>query len=286
MNEETLKEIDVTKIIKKDNMRFNQNEEDVSMLMDSIKHNGLLEPIGVVKQNNDFTIVWGHRRLKACQKLGHKTIKAIVSTKEMGEKEYIIKNAIENLQRKDPTIAEIAATCKRLKEEFKMNENEMSVRLGLPLTKIHSATRISHKCSKEFIEELTSKNQPFKPLDSSIVNNLLRIRLSDEKIRELLSTAHKEEWNTRDAQFITKLSRMFPDKSIKQLKEMKKDHMIRCVDITVNLQELKKYQKAHNLKVELDACGIHFKDLVLKILKGELPSSSKIFYEDKKHESR
>ena len=73
-------------------------EEDMQQLVESIKERGLITPIILRKKGEDqYEIVSGHRRKKACELLGYKTIKAEV--REMTRDEAIIMMVESNLQR-------------------------------------------------------------------------------------------------------------------------------------------------------------------------------------------
>ena len=99
--------------------RFYENEEDVEELMQSIKgayedllqtnnfdeskikpEDGLLQPI-IVSPCDDgtFICVGGHRRLEACKRLVHKTIKANIV--KLDESQLVTFSIVENLQRKN-----------------------------------------------------------------------------------------------------------------------------------------------------------------------------------------
>ena len=73
-------------------------DEDMQQLVESIRERGLITPIILRKKGEDqYEIVSGHRRRKACEILGYKTIKAEV--REMTRDEAIIMMVESNLQR-------------------------------------------------------------------------------------------------------------------------------------------------------------------------------------------
>lgn len=73
-------------------------DEDMQQLVESIRDRGLITPIILRKKGEDqYEIVSGHRRRKACEILGYKTIKAEV--REMTRDEAIIMMVESNLQR-------------------------------------------------------------------------------------------------------------------------------------------------------------------------------------------
>lgn len=136
-----LKEISIKDIILGDNIRQITRETQLNYLMQTIKDNGLLQPIGVKEiSDNSYKILWGNRRLAACTKLGWKTIPAVLfiaKDEEMTEEEFTVINAIENLQQSPNTLFEIGRICKILKKT--MSASEISVRLGISKSRIENA---------------------------------------------------------------------------------------------------------------------------------------------------
>lgn len=74
-------------------------EEDTALfeLMDSIKINGLLNPIVVRQKNNRYELISGHRRKHAYELLGYTEIEAIV--KDISDDEAIIQMVDSNIYR-------------------------------------------------------------------------------------------------------------------------------------------------------------------------------------------
>jgi ParB family chromosome partitioning protein len=83
------------------------NEETLQELADSIRDEGLHEPIEV-KANGDgtFLVVFGERRVRACQKLALPTIKAILTDKT--DAQIADARLAENLMREDLDNMELA----------------------------------------------------------------------------------------------------------------------------------------------------------------------------------
>lgn len=125
---------------------------DLSSLMNSIQQHGLEHPVGVNYDNKGkYQIVYGNRRLQACEKLGWKTIPAVLYT-ELDDKELLIKNVIENVQRKNITPVEIGRIIEQL--SFKgLTIPEISARLDMPASTI----RTLFDLYKNFPEEMRNK---------------------------------------------------------------------------------------------------------------------------------
>jgi ParB family chromosome partitioning protein len=112
--------------------RLNIDGETLDELASSIKQNGLMQPITVVKQDDGtYTVLYGHRRVAAHVKLGLSTIKAIVLP-EVVHAQLALLPIIENLQRDDMNAIETAMSMKRiLDEHIVKTQNALAEHLGL-----------------------------------------------------------------------------------------------------------------------------------------------------------
>lgn len=112
-------EIDVRRIRSFPNHPFKVVDDDrMNTLLDSIRENGILNPVIVrPDKNGDYEMISGHRRLHAAGILGLDKIPAIV--KEMSDDEAIIKMVDANIQREEILPSERAFS-------FKMKMEAMS----------------------------------------------------------------------------------------------------------------------------------------------------------------
>lgn len=95
-----------------------QENEDLSKLKESIKDNGVLEPIIVRKKENDrFEIIAGHRRKFAFELLGNNFIPCIV--RDMSKEEAIVYMVDSNLHRTNILPSEKAKAYKMKMEAIK-----------------------------------------------------------------------------------------------------------------------------------------------------------------------
>ena len=106
-----------------------RNVVEVEDLVESIQETGLQMPIGVTTTvDGEYGLVYGFRRLTACQQLGYETISArVVST--FGEAELLIMNLQENVSRKNLTPMEEAHAIQRIIDAGK-SMDEFRVALG------------------------------------------------------------------------------------------------------------------------------------------------------------
>lgn len=106
MDNKNIKQTDEIKYIKMGDLndfkdhpfKVIDNNSDMEELLDSIRENGIIEPILVrpIKEGK-YEIISGHRRKKACELLGVKKIKCII--KEFTDDEAVINMVDSNLKR-------------------------------------------------------------------------------------------------------------------------------------------------------------------------------------------
>ena len=116
-----------------DQPRKSFDETQLSELSDSIKQNGVLQPILVRKKGDKYEIVAGERRYQASKLAGLKEIPAIV--REIDDAEVFQLALIENLQRSDLTPIEEARGYRQLLDTKGLTQEG----LGKILSKSRSA---------------------------------------------------------------------------------------------------------------------------------------------------
>ena len=93
-----IKKIKIEDIVAFKNHPFKvEDNESFKELVQSIKENGLLNPIIVRPKNNKYEIISGHRRLKAMELNGYDEIETYI--KELSDDEAVIQMVDSNLQR-------------------------------------------------------------------------------------------------------------------------------------------------------------------------------------------
>lgn len=133
--------IPLEKIISNPNQpRKDFSQEKIQELAQSIKVNGLIQPIIVRKNGNKYQIVAGERRFRACVLLKSKEIPVIV--KEFDDKETTKIALIENIQRQDLNPIEEALAYKGLIEEHGLKQAELGDILGKSRSAITNALRL------------------------------------------------------------------------------------------------------------------------------------------------
>ena len=152
MEKKDLNKIDEIKYIKKDDLiDFNNHpfkvvldNSDMEELINSIKENGIIEPL-IVRPTKEgkFEIISGHRRKKACEILGIENIKCII--KDLTDDEAIINMVDSNLKREKILPSERAFAYK-LKREVLNHRGQKTLRQNV--TKLRSDDIIGQEDGK------------------------------------------------------------------------------------------------------------------------------------------
>lgn len=113
--------------------RKNFDETALNELAESIKNNGILQPILVRKKGKTYEIVAGERRYQAAKIAGLEEVPVVI--REISDQEVFQLALIENLQRSDLTPIEEAQGYKQLIEQNGLTQEQ----LGKVLSKSRSA---------------------------------------------------------------------------------------------------------------------------------------------------
>lgn len=120
--------------------RRNFDEYELSLLADSIKQNGLLQPVSVRKSENGYELIAGERRLRASKMAGLNSVPALVY--EISREAAAVYTLIENLQREDLSPFDEAEGIKRLITVYKVSQCDAAERLGIAQSTLSNKLRI------------------------------------------------------------------------------------------------------------------------------------------------
>ncbi|HYL24655.1 MAG TPA: ParB/RepB/Spo0J family partition protein, partial [Burkholderiales bacterium] len=108
--------------------RTRMDERSLAELAQSIRSQGLLQPVVVRPVDGGYELVAGERRWRAAQMAGLEQIPAIV--REVPDETALVMALIENVQREDLNPIEEAAAVQRLIDEFKMTHEQAADAVG------------------------------------------------------------------------------------------------------------------------------------------------------------
>lgn len=121
--------------------RISFKKEDLEELAESIRKNGLLQPILVRSMpDGTYQIIAGERRWQACKQLRMAKVPVII--REAGDDEAIILALIENIQRSDLNPIEEAYGYRRMMERGKMTQAEVAQAVSKGRSTIANALRL------------------------------------------------------------------------------------------------------------------------------------------------
>jgi len=101
------------------------DQEKLDELTESIKVNGLIQPLVAVKHSDtDYELIAGERRLEACKLAGLTEVPVFI--KNVTDKEKLVLAIIENVQREDLSPIEEAKAYEQLINEFELTHLDLS----------------------------------------------------------------------------------------------------------------------------------------------------------------
>jgi ParB family chromosome partitioning protein len=115
-------------------------KEPMQNLINSIKRNGILEPLLVAKTPAGYQIISGERRWKAAKILRLNSVPVVI--KEMKPKEMLQMALVENLQRENLTPIDRARSFVRLKEEFDVSWAKIAESIGKSVPYVVNTVRL------------------------------------------------------------------------------------------------------------------------------------------------
>ena len=216
------------------------DEEKLQELSYSIKEHGLLQPIVVVEdEDGTYTLIAGERRLRAHKLANIEEIKAIiVDEDELKLRELAL---IENIQRDNLNIIELAFCYAQLLNEHNITHEELSKKVFKSRTSITNTLRLL---------QLSSYVQQFLATDKiSAGHAKMMIGLTAEEQKKICDTIIGQKLSVRET-----------EKLIKDLKEkdspkLKKEKVTNSYNIT-NLKSFTEFLKNDKIKAKIDKNSI------------------------------
>ena len=183
-----------------DKIKANENQPRKSFddntleeLAESIKNQGVLQPLSVEKINDDcYIIVAGERRFRAAKLAGLKEIPVIV--RSFTEIERIEVALIENIQRENLNSIDEAAAYQYLIQKSGLTQEEVAVKVGKKRSTVANSLRLLQlpdSMKDDVISGVLSAGHARAIL--SLVNPNDRVLLRDKIIEKELSVREAEE---------------------------------------------------------------------------------------------
>ena len=168
---------------------FNQTELDE--LAESIKANGVIQPIILTPNEEGYYLVAGERRWRAAKLAGLEEIPSIIQ--EMAPEKMMELALIENIHREDLNPLEESRAYQKLLEEFDLTQAELAERLGKSRSTITNSLRLL-KVAKEVQTKLLEGD-----LSSGQVRALAGLSTEEDQ-REVMDKVITEDMNVRQTE--------------------------------------------------------------------------------------
>ncbi len=152
-------------------------EEKIEELAQSIKANGLIQPVVVRRTGSGYQLVVGERRYLACRRLGWKTISASVKT--LSDNDMATIALVENLQRENLNFIEEGMGYVSLIKKFNLTQEMLAKRLGKSQSTIANKIRLL-KLAKPVRDQLLQNG-----LSERHARALLRLKSEQQQLKTI-----------------------------------------------------------------------------------------------------
>ncbi len=172
--------------------RENFDLEGLQELSNSIRENGLIQPVVVRKNGDRYQLVAGERRLRAAKLAGMREIPAIV--KDIDDVGCGIIALAENLIREDLNALEQAQAIKTIIDKFGLKQEEVATKLGVSRSFVTNQLRLLSL--PEQIQDMIMSNKISRGHAMAILsleNEELQIKLAETIVRNSLSVRETEK---------------------------------------------------------------------------------------------
>jgi len=229
-------------ILNHKNSRLNEDTEGFNELMQSIRDNGLLEPIGISRED------------------------------DLTAENFATLNITENLHRENLTPYELGTSCRRLRE-MGLSASQIAIRLTLPKSRIDALLNIGNSMPQEleesaFMDKGDRKNSAKNgKVPFTILKRVSNYRFAGKIKSELLTAIKDKDLSMVQVDLIIELLKK--GISLQEgIKELEKYETFSGKFVIVK-KEFEKYK------------GITKSNLLSLMLKGKIPLNPKLIYFNK-----
>ena len=175
-------------------------DESLAELSESIKHDGLIQPIVVTEDVDGYIIIAGERRYRASKLAKLKTIRAIIqNADDVRMRQYAL---IENIQRKELNAIELANAYGELLKVYNVTQEELGSKIHKSRTHITNTIRLlqlSSKTQKALIDGKISAGHAkvLVGLDERqqqlIVNSIIGQKLNVREVESMIKSLKNKQ---------------------------------------------------------------------------------------------
>lgn len=228
------------------------DEDALNELAESIKENGVIEPIIVKKSIKGYDVIAGERRLKASKIAGNKTIPAII--RQLSDEKMAEIALLENLQRENLTALEEARAYKSLIEKLNLTQEQLAKKVSKSrshITNMLGLLRLPNEV-QDMIQEKKLTMGHARAL-SKLEDRDEIIKMADEIANEKLSVRNVEEKSSEKKKKVEKKKKKNEYEYVQDMLREKLDTKVKIkdkkIEITfVSTQDLNRILEIMNIK--------------------------------------
>jgi ParB family chromosome partitioning protein len=194
--------VDITTVKIEEGFNVRRDYGDIDELAESIKENGVLQPLRCYKKNGEFVLVDGHRRHRACMKLVKEEgiqirVKVVTEGRGVSPEQRIIDMMMLNEGKRLNPLEEAEAVNRLL--NYGLEETEVSKKIGKSLVYISNLKLLNS--APEKIKVMVRSEQ----ISSTLLLKLMRETNDFEELQDLIHTAFlaANEGNTEEPVKVT-----------------------------------------------------------------------------------
>jgi len=120
--------------------RIDWNDLELASLADSIRQQGILQPLVLRKNGDRFQLIAGERRLRASKLAGLEKVPAFI--RDADDRQMMALALVENIQRQDLNPMEKAEAFSRFCNEFEMTQEELGKQVGISRSAVANFQRL------------------------------------------------------------------------------------------------------------------------------------------------
>jgi ParB family transcriptional regulator, chromosome partitioning protein len=198
--------------------------ERLEELAQSIRANGIIQPLVVRRSGDRYQLVAGERRWRASKLAGISHVPVVI--REIPDERLLEITLVENIQREDLNPIETAIAFERMSKELQLSPEEIGQRTGKDRSTIVNSVRLLQLPSD--LQELVAERR----LSAGHARCLLSLPSADLQ-REVAERAVAQGWSVRQIERTTQ--RMVEGRKAKHLDEVETDPNVKAA-----IQELER----------------------------------------------
>jgi ParB family chromosome partitioning protein len=196
------------------------DSEKIAELAESIKTHGIIQPLILRKHLEDqYIIVAGERRWRAAKMAGLKEVPAIIM--ELSDKDILEISLIENIQRQDLNPIEEALAYRKLLNDFKITQEELSKRIGKSRVAIANTMRLTNldeRVQQYIIESIITEGHgrvllaiSDKQKQYEIAQQVIDEKLSVRELEKIIKKINDEEEKEKSSEISNELNKYYKE---------------------------------------------------------------------------